>query len=168
MRVIKRVFKLLIVFTAAVAVGALLLVNPGGWPGATQAAPLTLPPRPGYDPGAGKGGSSGGGESSKSSGDDWLIGAYIELQVQPGQAGLWTIVQWQDSSGGWHDVEGWRGSLEAGGYKRWWVAPKDFNTGPFQWVVYQKPDGLLLATSAPFTLPYQANVMKLVEVSLGP
>lgn len=127
-----------------------------------HAASLTLPPRPGYNP------DSGEGEENGDNGGDAPIGAYIELQVQPARKGLWTVVQWQDSTGGWRDVEGWQGSLEAGGYKRWWVAAKDFDTGPFRWVVYQRPGSQFLAAGVPFNLPHRANEMKRFEVSLGP
>ena len=34
-------------------------------------------------------------------------GAYIELQTQAAPAEAWTVVQWQDQLGGWHEVEGW-------------------------------------------------------------
>jgi len=66
--------------------------------------------------------------------DSGPIGTYIEL-VAPAHAGAWSVVQWQDSAGNWHDVEGWRGTLDNRGVRRWWVAAKDFGTGPFRWVV---------------------------------
>ena len=66
--------------------------------------------------------------------DSGPIGTYIELAA-PEQAGAWSVVQWQDSAGNWHDVEGWRGTLDSHGYIRWWVAAKDFGTGPFRWVI---------------------------------
>lgn len=128
------------------------------WPPVlTQAGP-TLPPReppPNDSP----------DENDDDGGNAPLV-ATIELQVQPAQAGLWTVVQWQDSDGNWHDVEGWRGNLEAGGKKMWQVAAKDFGTGPFRWVVYQGQDGSELETSEPFTLPRQANEVVRVVVSL--
>lgn len=100
-----------------------------------------------------------------------VAGGTIELQIQfpadwPwGSAHwqtLWTIVQWQDAHGDWHDVEGWQGTLEevrvdgdgaVTGYKRWWVAQDDLGTGPFRWVVYQGADGPQLVASEPFDLP---------------
>ncbi|MCJ7551390.1 MAG: hypothetical protein MUQ30_17100 [Anaerolineae bacterium] len=75
---------------------------------------------------------------------------------------LCTVVQWQDGWGNWHVVEGWRGALddvavsgagEVSGYKTWWVAKKDYGTGPFRWVITQGLDGTLLATSESFHLP---------------
>jgi len=62
------------------------------------------------------------------------LGTHIELAA-PEHAGAWSVVQWQDSAGNWHDVEGWRGTLDSNGYIRWWVAAKDFGTGPFRWVI---------------------------------
>ncbi len=62
------------------------------------------------------------------------VGTYIELAA-PEHAGAWSVVQWQDVNGNWHDVEGWRGTLDSSGYIRWWVAAKDFGTGPFRWVI---------------------------------
>src|SRR5687767_12315425 len=65
----------------------------------TQAGP-TLPPR---EP------TPSGPDKDKDNDKDAPIGAYIELQVQPAQAGLWTVVQWQDSAGVWRNAEGWQG-----------------------------------------------------------
>jgi hypothetical protein len=100
------------------------------------------------------------------------VGGYIELQLPTNQILLWTAVQWQDSLGGWHTVQGWQGtldSLSAGvGNKRWWVAPADFGKGPFRWQVYQLFGGQLLATSDSFNLPSGSNKIVVVEASLNP
>ena len=118
-----------------------------------RAAPAALPPRP---------------EPTKS--PSTSIGAYIQLQLTTNQLMLWTVVQWQDALGGWHDVEGWRGTLDSIdngiGYKTWWVASSDFGKGPFRWAVYPSPDARLLATSAPFNLPGAAKEKIVVEVAL--
>jgi hypothetical protein len=66
--------------------------------------------------------------------DSRPLGTHIELVV-PEHAGAWSVVQWQDSAGNWHDAEGWRGTLDSSGYICWWVAAKDFGTGPFRWVI---------------------------------
>jgi len=79
------------------------------------------------------------------------------LQVTGALADAWSVVQWQDFAGGWHDVEGWRGSLGQAGTRRWWVAPSDFGTGPFRWVVTQGPGGAILWSSEPFSLPSVEN-----------
>jgi len=89
------------------------------------------------------------------------------LRVHPPQAGLWTIVQWQDSAGGWHDIEGWSGALDEGGQKVWWVGPAIFGEGPFRWVVYQSQGGQLLATSDPFYLPDSVGKKVRVGMSLS-
>jgi hypothetical protein len=85
------------------------------------------------------------------------VGARIVLQVAGAPADAWSVVQWQDFDGGWHDVEGWRGSLDRWGMRRWWVAPKDFGTGPFRWVVTQGPGGAMLWSSEPFSLPARGH-----------
>lgn len=80
-------------------------------------------------------------------------GATIILQTQ---VNLWTVVQWQDTNNDWHDVEGWRGAATDGTVK-WWVAQKDFGTGPFRWVVSKTKDEKIIATSQAFYLPSMAN-----------
>jgi hypothetical protein len=91
-----------------------------------------------------------------------LTGAYIELKGSAASTGSWGIVQWQDNAGGWHDVEGWQGTLPVSA--RWWVHPKDFHTGPFRWLVRQGAEGSLVGTSAPFSLPTTANQVVWVEM----
>ncbi len=84
--------------------------------------------------------------------------SYIELFASSAPAGAWSVVQWQDPQGDWHDVAGWRGELGSGGYQRWTVEAKDFGTGLFRWQVRQSgPDGSALSTTKPFTLPAGAN-----------
>jgi hypothetical protein len=96
--------------------------------------------------------------------------AVIELHVQAARPELWTVVQWQDRLGGWHDVEGWRGTLDevsnGVGKKKWWVARPNFDTGPFRWVIYQGPGSRLLVVSEAFRLPRYENTVVVVEVSL--
>jgi hypothetical protein len=99
--------------------------------------------------------------------DDEPIGAHIELHVEGASPHVWTVVQWQDSAGGWHDVEGWRGNFDEGNRKVWWVAWADFGTGPFRWVVYQTEGGTLLATSESFMLPQSAAEWMTIQVSLA-
>jgi hypothetical protein len=80
--------------------------------------------------------------------------------------GLWGVVQWQDSSQGWHDVEGWRNTLDENGYRRWWVDSKDFGTGPFRWAVSHAPDGAVLGVSESFSLPLTAGQVVPVRVQV--
>lgn len=128
----------------------------------SEASPPALPTRPeDFVPPSG---DEGGDE------DDQPVGAYIELHVPQKPTGVnggWTVVQWQDRAGGWHDVEGWRGMLDARGSRRWWVAAKDFGTGPFRWVVSQGPGGPVLGISQSFNLPSEAGQVLLVTASLG-
>lgn len=99
---------------------------------------------------------------------DEPAGAAIELHVNTAPAGLWSVVQWQDSAGDWREVEGWRGTLDAGGYIQWWVAPADFGKGPFRWSVYHHQGGRLRAESEPFYLPRQAGEITRVQLTLEP
>jgi hypothetical protein len=100
--------------------------------------------------------------------DDKPAGAHIVLQVQSAPAKAWTIVQWQDSAGGWHDIDGWQGTLDEGGKKMWWLASDLFGKGPFRWLVYQTSRGdKLLATSDSFYLPDSVDEKLRVEVSLS-
>ncbi len=80
---------------------------------------------------------------------DTPLGAYIELSA-PGHGGAASVVEWQDINGDWQAVEGWRANLDSAGYIRWWVAAKDFGTGPFHWVAGD-------AISPPFNLPAGAG-----------
>jgi hypothetical protein len=126
-------------------------------PSLTQAAPPALPPRPGPQPFP----LSSPSESESSD------GGYIELRVRPTQAGLWTIVQWQDDQGDWHDIEGWQGTLDEGSKKVWWVDPGAFGKGPFRWVIYQGQQGRQLAQSEPFYLPHAGEIIR-IDMLLAP
>jgi hypothetical protein len=99
-----------------------------------------------------------------------IAGSYIELRVPTDNIKLWTVVQWQDPQGNWHDVETWRGILDEinqhKGDKRWWVYPRDYGTGPFRWLVYDQPNGQVLVTSRSFNLPGGPNQHVIVEVTL--
>jgi hypothetical protein len=97
-------------------------------------------------------------------------GGYVVLHVPEGNASYWTVVQWVDPLGTWHDVTGWRGNLDDGdgNMKIWWVAPEDFGKGALRWQVFDGPDGRLLATSDPFFLPaYSIDEVK-VQLNLKP
>jgi hypothetical protein len=98
--------------------------------------------------------------------NDEAVGGQIELQVQPSPVELWTVVQWQDALGGWHNVEGWQGPLDDGARKVWWVARPDFGKGPFRWNVYRDLTGQPLAGSKAFSLPQSANEIVKVELLL--
>ncbi len=105
--------------------------------------------------------------------------ASVELQVHFGQEEqarhwqeMWTVVEWQDAFGDWHEVEGWRGTfdeiVDGKGRKVWWVYPRDLGTGPFRWTVYGSPSGRLLAHSKPFHLPDAMGQTSVVTVTLRP
>jgi hypothetical protein len=136
-----------LILSAGLLAGALL--SPPAW------ADSGLPPRDVPTPGPNnddKGGSGG-----------QLVGAHLELHAPGAPAGAWAAVQWQDSVGGWHDVEGWRGAVA--GSSRWWVHPKDFGSGPFRWSVKQGSSGSQWAVSSSFNLPGQPNETQQVTVS---
>jgi hypothetical protein len=92
------------------------------------------------------------------------VGAYLALTVTSDMAPYaWHAVQWQDSAGGWHDVEGWRS--QSGDGSVWWVDAKDFGTGPFRWVTKDGVDGQVIEASMPFQLPSVANETLWVSVA---
>jgi hypothetical protein len=141
-----------------VLIGALLLA----WPSPVTHAGPGLPPRKTPTPAQP---SSGDKDDDK---DDEPIGAHIVLQAPSAPAGAWTIVQWQDTAGGWHDIDGWQGTLDEGNQKMWWLGPGLLGKGPFRWLVYQSTKGdKLLATSDPFYLPGAEGEKLQVEVSLS-
>jgi len=100
------------------------------------------------------------------------VGGGIELRAYATQVIDWanvhTLVQWQDGLGDWHDIEGWRGTLDEiytdGGRKTWFVPEQHFGTGPFRWLIYQ--DEKTLATSEPFDMPKTDNQLVRVIVTL--
>lgn len=123
-------------------------------PLATQAQ-SDLPPRPPVNP------------TTPPDDDDAPLGAHIQLNVASIPSGSWTVVQWQDSNGDWQDVEGWRGTSDQASYRLWWVDQKDFGSGPFRWVVTDGPGGPVVASSAPFNLPSEANTTLSVSIVSG-
>lgn len=93
-------------------------------------------------------------------------GAYIELQTQPPQINLWSMVQWQDSDGNWHNVDGWQGRLNGNGSRRWWVSPRDFGKGPFRWRVVRGPNEPVVGESAVFNLPDEGMEVMIINVTV--
>jgi hypothetical protein len=93
-------------------------------------------------------------------------GGAITLRAYPVEPGSWTVVQWQDAQGGWHDVEGWQGTFDRENQVAWWVAPDDMGKGPFRWAVYPSRGGQLLATSDSFYLPDSVDKGVGVEIPL--
>lgn len=117
-----------------------------------------LPPRPGLP--------TPSSDPASDSDEGNPIGGYIVLRVPMAPEGLWTVVQWQDQAGRWHDTDGWRGLLDDGRQKVWWIDPADFGKGPFHWTVYQKQNGELLASSSSFNLPGTAYETVSTEIEL--
>jgi hypothetical protein len=102
------------------------------------------------------------------------VGAHIVLHVPSASVWIlgspdtaWTLVQWQDSAGSWHDVDGWQGTLDHGDQKIWWLAPDLFGKGPFRWLVYRGADrDRLIATSDAFYLPDSPGAELQIQVTL--
>lgn len=99
--------------------------------------------------------------------------------VNPPAGDPWLAVQWQDSSGVWHNVDAWTGPLyrltygaewAANGYVTNWVDPADFDTGPFRWVLYDREGGQVIGLSDSFTFPSNATdwVWSTITVSATP
>jgi uncharacterized repeat protein (TIGR01451 family) len=124
-------------------------------PGSTN-----LPPRPPSPEDASRQSSSGGDPASP--------GSHITLSVSSARPGLWAGIEWLDSAGSWHRVEGWQGALPGGGGTQdWWVGQADFGKGPFRWVVYAGDDkSTVLGASESFNLPTSAGAP--LQVSLAP
>jgi hypothetical protein len=91
--------------------------------------------------------------------------ATIELVASNAPASAQAGVQWQTANGDWQNVAGWQGPLDQAGQQRWWVDPKDFNTGPFRWVVYTPGNSAVWGISVPFYLPRATGETQTVSVS---
>jgi len=129
----------------------------------TQLAAQGLPPRPTLTP----------QPTPTAASSAQTEGALIELYVPTRQMTLWTVVEWQDSLGGWHTVEGWQGILDEinsadMGRKVWWVSRAEMGKGPFRWQVYQSQNGPLLVTSRLFDLPHYNGEIVRIQVTLEP
>lgn len=83
----------------------------------------------------------------------------IQVQTNPGAN---TVVQWQDGTGNWHDVDGWR-TQSASGTVTWAVEEKDFGAGPFRWISYAH-NGRIIAASHSFNLP---KAGQMVSIGMG-
>ncbi len=89
----------------------------------------------------------------------------IQLNAAGAPATAWTVMQWQDGLGGWHDVDGWRGEFDPDGFKTWRFPAQHFGTGPFRWQVFASKGGALWGVSEAFRLPDGRDQMLTVNVS---
>jgi hypothetical protein len=84
--------------------------------------------------------------------------ATITVYARGGALGQRVTVQWGDPLGGWHQVDGWTGTLDnftpqGVPFKSWTVGSANYGQGPFRWVIYN-PDGVTIWAIGPaFTLP---------------
>jgi len=138
-------------------IGALLIAL---LPALAQAAPSALPPRPTPV-------STPTPIPTQPAPPIAPVGGTITLYASPVRPEMWTIIQWQDAWGDWHDVEGWQGTFNEESQVIWWVAPADLDTGPFRWTICESKGGDLLAFSESFYLPASAGRSVRVEVTLG-
>jgi hypothetical protein len=89
---------------------------------------------------------------------------------------VWSWIQWQDSLGQWHNVDGWQGTLEDiqsyngiyMAFKTWRLFDGLYGQGPFRWVVSDSYMGTTVAISEPFYLPAQSGQVLCVDVLLDP
>lgn len=148
-----------------VGVGLIMLLQTAPGTQAQGVSPPTATPNipPPVNPGGGTDQDSNADDDDTSSSP---AGANIEVHVLDAPSEAWSVVQWQDANGDWQTVEGWQGTLE-NGVRRWWVHPKDFDTGPFRWVVLDSPGGSLVAGSKSFTLPRFPNETVWIKVVYG-
>ncbi len=160
--------------------GALLLI---AWlPAMVQAAPAALPPRPSPTPTnepvvTPPATPPTGVPTSQPAHRAPAASALIRLQAYfdpariPWQT-LWTVVQWQDGQGEWHNVDGWQGTFDEvtgnEGQKVWWVAKAHLGTGPFRWMIYNSNTGKIFAVSNHFYLPAALDQAVIVQVQLAP
>ncbi len=93
--------------------------------------------------------------------------ATILLTVSESDTPLNSVVQWQDDMGGWHEVEGWRGTV-GGNRTVWWVEAKDWGKGPFRWLVYESGTEAdsILAVSGEFYLPSRQGEVTRISVQV--
>ena len=81
----------------------------------------------------------------------------ITLRAFPIEPDYWTVVEWGDSQGGWHQVEGWQAPFDDQHQVAWGISSDDFGKGPFRWVIHERKGGAIVAASDPFDLPASAG-----------
>ncbi len=150
-----------LVLVCLLAMGGLSLLT-------SPSAEAVLPPRPSTEP------------PERDEPTPATAVAQIYLRVTPDDQPYWTVVQWQDAQGRWHDVTSWQGAVSHGEI-RWWVNEKDFGKRPFRWAIYA-PGGPvidqgggrffyvgetgILAVSQPFDLPVRSGTTVSVYVNI--
>jgi hypothetical protein len=153
------------------------------------AAPVDLPPRPNPPPPPSGEEPSEPAPSGQPSAPQHqrnpAKGALVTLEVQFGEdwpekgiqwQELWTVVQWQDQWGYWHDVDGWQGTLDrvyledgqVMGAKMWWAYDSLWGAGPFRWAVLAGRAGQVMAKTDLFYLPTRGGQGVTVELVLSP
>lgn len=128
-----------------------------------SASPV-LPPR--FTPVPGAPSSNGSDVSYITARINCGEGCEIDSSWQP----LYTVVQWQDNDGVWHDVQGWQSQLlvqeEKPAIQTWAVAPSHFGRGPFRWLILDHEMHEVLGVSTNFFLPQMSHTSVSVEINL--
>jgi hypothetical protein len=157
----RETFFTVIVFTSLIGLTGLGLALSN--PHVVSASP-GLPPR--FTPVPGAPSSDGSDVSYITAWINCGEGCEIDSSWQP----LYTVVQWQDNDGVWHDVQGWQSQLlvpeEQPAVQTWAVAPSHFGRGPFRWLVFDREMREVLGVSTTFYLPQTPNTAVSVEIDL--
>jgi 4-amino-4-deoxy-L-arabinose transferase-like glycosyltransferase len=88
----------------------------------------------------------------------------IELAVHGNGVGLQSVVQWQDGTGAWQDIDNWKSDLSANEPVRWWIEAKDFGKGPFRWGAFKSDHPLPVAVSQPFYMPDKTHLKETISL----
>lgn len=98
------------------------------------------------------------------------IKGHIQLEMTDYQANhfdLWTVVQWQDLEGEWHDTEGWQGKFDADGRVLWTVGLEHAGDVAFRWLVYNDSSRSdMLVMSKEFDLPGSDQRLVIVPIAV--
>ncbi|MBI5879549.1 MAG: hypothetical protein HZB53_18010 [Chloroflexi bacterium] len=128
-----------------------------------------LPPRP--MPGDGDNGDDGGGGGMGSQ-----IVLIIHLSTDDTRnlsawRALWTIVQWQDGTGQWHDVDNWQGAPKGNPgdayHQAYAIDERNYGKGPFRWIVRTTKGSTDAAVSQPFNLPRNTSEAVRIDVAVA-
>jgi hypothetical protein len=98
--------------------------------------------------------------------------AGIGLRVVDPPANAWVQIQWSNwSTSNWYPVDAWSGPLSQNdnGYGAVWFEPKDYGTGPFRWVVFDRnpaTGGQVWAISDTFYLGW-SGTLTILDITKG-
>jgi Dolichyl-phosphate-mannose-protein mannosyltransferase len=90
----------------------------------------------------------------------------IKLTVRGARPGMLAVVQWQDGSGSWHNVDSWQSDLGDNSPVQWWIEANDFDKGPFRWAVYERGLETPAAISKLFFMPDKTHMQATLDVQI--